>query len=81
VRIQAESSPQWGPFALSPADRQHLPTPAGIDGSQGQPTLMLCSVVDDRSGVAYQEYHCAYGDALPSTWYSMPAMNVRQWML
>jgi hypothetical protein len=24
---------------------------------------MLFSVVDDRSGVAYQEYHCAYGEA------------------
>jgi hypothetical protein len=23
---------------------------------------MLYSVVDDRSGVAYQEYHCAYGE-------------------
>jgi hypothetical protein len=23
---------------------------------------MLSSVVDDRSGVAYQEYHCAYGE-------------------
>ena len=22
------------------------------------PTLMLFSVVDDRSGVTYQEYHC-----------------------
>ena len=31
---------------------------------KGQPTLMLYSVVDDRSGVAYQEYHCAYGEAV-----------------
>jgi hypothetical protein len=23
---------------------------------------MLYSVVDDRSGVAYQEYHCVYGE-------------------
>jgi hypothetical protein len=23
---------------------------------------MLFSVVDDRSGVAYQEYHCVYGE-------------------
>jgi hypothetical protein len=28
----------------------------------GAPTLMLFSVVDDRSGVAYQEYHCVYGE-------------------
>ena len=26
------------------------------------PTPMLFSVVDDRSGVAYQEYHCVYGE-------------------
>ena len=32
--------------------------------SAGAPTLMLFSVVDDRSGVAYQEYHCAYGEAV-----------------
>ena len=25
---------------------------------------MLFSVVDDRSGVAYQAYHCAYGEAV-----------------
>jgi hypothetical protein len=29
---------------------------------QGAPTLMLFSVVDDRSGVAYQEYRCVYGE-------------------
>ena len=26
------------------------------------PTLMLFSVVDDRSGVNYQEYRCVYGE-------------------
>ena len=29
---------------------------------QGAPTLMLFSVVDDRTGVAYQEYRCLYGE-------------------
>ena len=28
----------------------------------GAPTLMLFSLVDDRSGVAYQEYRCVYGE-------------------
>lgn len=28
----------------------------------GAPTLMLFSVVDDRSGLAYLEYHCVYGE-------------------
>ena len=32
--------------------------------ADGQPTLMLYSVVDDRSGVAYQEYRCTYGEAV-----------------
>ena len=36
----------------------------GSTRDKGQPTLMLFSVVDDRSGVAYQEYHCAYGEAV-----------------
>ena len=27
-----------------------------------QPTLMLFNVVDDRSGVCYQEYRCVYGE-------------------
>ena len=25
---------------------------------------MLYSIVDDRSGVVYQEYHCTYGEAV-----------------
>ncbi len=29
---------------------------------RGRPLLMLYSVVDDRSGVAYQEYHGVYGE-------------------
>jgi hypothetical protein len=28
---------------------------------------MLFSVVDDRSGVAYQEYRCVYGEDVRST--------------
>jgi hypothetical protein len=30
--------------------------------SKGAPTLMLFSVVNDRSGAAYQEYRCVYGE-------------------
>ena len=29
---------------------------------RGSPQLMLYSVVDDRSGVCYQEYRCVYGE-------------------
>ena len=42
---------------------KHLQSPPWLDDTRGQPTLMLYSVVDDRSGVAYQEYHCTYGEA------------------
>jgi hypothetical protein len=33
-----------------------------LQANKGAPTLMLFSVVDDRSGVAYQEYRCVYGE-------------------
>ena len=46
------------------SDLKHLKAPAWMDDTRGAPTLMLFSVVDDRSGVAYQEYHCAYGEAV-----------------
>jgi hypothetical protein len=51
-------------FDISPSDLKQLKAPAWMDGSKGQPTLMLYSVVDDRSGVAYQEYHCTYGESV-----------------
>lgn len=43
---------------MSPSDLKHIEHPRWIDPAKGEPTLMLFSVVDDRSGVAYQEYHC-----------------------
>ena len=33
-----------------------------LQPNKGAPTLMLFSVVGDRSGVAYQEYRCVYGE-------------------
>jgi hypothetical protein len=36
--------------------------PPWVDPTKGQPTLMLFSVVDDRSGVCYMEYRCVYGE-------------------
>jgi hypothetical protein len=41
---------------------------------------MLYSVVDDRSGVCYQEYHCVYGEdviaALRFLFNAMSAKNI-----
>jgi hypothetical protein len=64
VRFQAQHGNELWQFDISPSDLKHLQAPAWIDERRGQPTLMLYSVVDDRSGVAYQEYHCTYGDAV-----------------
>lgn len=47
---------------MSPSDLKHIEHPRWIDPAKGEPTLMLFSVADDRSGVAYQEYHCVYGE-------------------
>jgi hypothetical protein len=63
VRFQAECANALWHFDMSPSDLKHLKTPAWIDPDrQGAPILMLFSVVDDRSGVAYQEYRCVYGE-------------------
>jgi hypothetical protein len=64
VRFQAQHSNELWQFDISPSDLKHLKSPAWLDDTRGQPTLMLYSVVDDRSGVAYQEYHCTYGEAV-----------------
>jgi hypothetical protein len=64
VRFQAQHSNELWQFDISPSDLKHLKAPPWIDDTRGAPTLLLFSVVDDRSGVAYQEYHCAYGEAV-----------------
>jgi len=62
VRFQARRSNELWQFDLSPSDLKHVPHPLWSEPGRGAPTLMLYSVVDDRSGVAYQEYRCVYGE-------------------
>lgn len=62
VRFQAECSNECWHFDLSPSDLKHVKAPTWMDPDRGRPLLMLYSVVDDRSGVAYQEYHGVYGE-------------------
>jgi hypothetical protein len=62
VRFQAEHSNDCWQFDLSPSDLKEVKEPSWVRPGAGAPTLMLFSVVDDRSGVAYQEYHCVYGE-------------------
>ena len=63
VRFEAERSNDLWHFDLSPSDLKQLPVPSWVDAERAAaPTLMLFSVVDDRSGLAYLEYHCVHGE-------------------
>ena len=62
MRFQAEHSNDCWQFDISPSDLKHIDKPDWIDPAKGEPTLSLFSVVDDRSGAAYQEYRCIYGE-------------------
>jgi hypothetical protein len=62
VRFQAEPSYDCWQFDLSPSNLKEVKEPLWLQASKGAPTLMLFSLVDDRSGVAYQEYRCVYGE-------------------
>lgn len=64
VRFQAEQSNECWHFDLSQSDLKHLKNPSRIQPGRGKPLLMLYSVVDDRSGVAYVEYHEVYGEVV-----------------
>lgn len=67
IRFQAEHANALWHFDMSPSDLKQLKTPPWVDPDRsGAPTLMLFSVVDDRSGVAYQEYRCVYGEDVES---------------
>lgn len=62
VRFQADHSNDCWHFDLSPSDLKKVEKPIWVKEGRGHPTLMLYSIVDDRSGVAYQEYRCVYGE-------------------
>lgn len=60
-RFQAEHSHACWQFNPSPSDLKAVKAPSWVRPGVGAPTLMLFSVVGDRRGVAYQEYHGVYG--------------------
>lgn len=62
VRFQATHSNQCWQFDLSPSEVKHVEHPLWYEKNKGNPTLMIYSVVDDRSGVIYMEYRCVYGE-------------------
>ena len=59
VRFQAEQSNECWQFDFSPSDFKRF---SADKHSEDSPTLMIASIVDDRSGVMYQEYHYVYGE-------------------
>lgn len=62
-RFEAQHSNECWQFDLSPSDLKSVEElPPWTRERGGKPVLMLYSVVDDRSGVAYQEYHVVYGE-------------------
>ena len=63
VRFEARTSNALWQFDISPSDLKEIEQPVWIDPDRkGLPVPMLFSVVDDRSGAAYQEYRCVYGE-------------------
>ncbi|WP_202943175.1 DDE-type integrase/transposase/recombinase [Alteromonas macleodii] len=62
VRFQAKHSNECWQFDLSPSDLKSVDEPIWYDKSKGLPILMLYSIVDDRSGVCYQQYRNVHGE-------------------
>jgi hypothetical protein len=62
VRFQARRSNELWQFDMSPSDLKQVKQPLWIEPGRGNPTLMLFSAVDDRSGTVYEEYRCVYGE-------------------
>ncbi len=62
VRFQARRSNELWHLDMSPSDLKQVEAPLWIEQGRGKPTLMLFSVVDDCSGVVYQEYRSVYGE-------------------
>jgi hypothetical protein len=79
VRFEAAHSNDCWQFDFSPSDFKHFPDDKLKYKSQNLPTLMLVSVVDDRSGVMYQEYHYVYGeDTMTGLKFLFNAMSLKK---
>ncbi len=81
VRFQAKYSNECWHFDLSPSDLKVLNEwPEWITKKEGKPVLMLYSVVDDRSGTAFQKYDVVYGEdaesALRFLFYAMSPKKI-----
>jgi hypothetical protein len=78
VRFQAEHGNDCWRFDMSPSGLQRVDRPEWVEPGKGGPTMMLYSVVDDRSGVPYVEYRCVYGeDAVSALRFLFTAMAAK----
>lgn len=79
VHFQAEHSNECWHFDFSHSDYKQLPGEKLQHRSEETPILMLASVVDDRSGVTYQEYHYAFGeDVMTALKFLFNAMSAKK---
>jgi hypothetical protein len=63
VRFEARISNALWQFDVSHSDLKEIEQPLWADPARrGSPVPMLFSVVDDRSGAAFQQYRCVYGE-------------------
>ena len=78
VRFQAVHSNDCWQFDFSPSDLKKLKHEKKPAAGEREPTLMLASVVDDRSGLCYQEYHYVHGeDAMTALRFFFNAMALK----
>lgn len=78
VRFQAVHSNDCWQFDFSPSDLKKLKQEKKPPAGEREPTLMLASVVDDRSGLCYQEYHYVHGeDAMTALRFFFNAMAAK----
>lgn len=80
TRFQAKYSNECWQFDLSQSDLKYIEImPEWVDPKHGKAILMLYSVVDDRSGVSYQEYHVVYGeDVIAALMFLFNAMSKKE---
>ena len=67
VRFEARHANALWQFDVSRSDLKEIEQPVWFDPARrGAPVPMLFSVVDDRSGTAFQQYRCVHGEDVES---------------
>lgn len=80
IPFQAVHSNDCLQFDFSPSDLKKLKSDKPKRAGEKQPTLMLASIVDDRSGVCYQEYFAVHGeDTMTALRFFFNAMAPKQY--